>query len=287
MASSRHDHHCHPQCRRPLPRLGGGGSLSIHDLAEAYSATGAAWQRGPGRVYDRLAAALVAATPVPLEGRTVLDVGAGAGAGTRAIWAAGGTPVALDVALGMLQAIGPTRPACVVADASALPVADRCVDGVVAAFSLNHLPAPSGALCEAVRAARPGSPVLVSAYASEDGHPVKDAVDAAAAELGWKPAPWVSDLRTTSIPVLASIEGARRAALDAGLVDVEVTRVDVGFPDLGPEDLVAWRCGMAQVAPFVARLSPVERDRLRARAIDLLGAAPTLVRRIVVIAAVT
>lgn len=260
--------------------------MSRRDLAQAYSATGAAWQHGPGRVYDRLAGVLVAASPVGLAGRTVLDVGAGTGAGTRAIWAAGGTPVAFDIALGMLQAIGPNRPACVVADACTLPLPDCSIDGVVAAFSLNHLPTPADALREAARVVRPGSPLLVSAYAAEDGHPVKEAVDAAAAELGWTPDPWVSDLRATSMPLLASILGARQAAAVAGLVDVEVRRVDVSFPDLGADDLVAWRCGMAQLAPFVAGLTAVQRAQLRSRSLELLGTPPTLVRRIVVIAAV-
>lgn len=260
--------------------------MSRRDLAQAYSSAAAAWQRGPGRVYDRLATTLVAASPVALDDRTVLDIGAGTGAASRAVGAAGGSTIALDVALGMLQAIGPARPACVVADASTLPMPDRSVDGVVAAFSLNHLPTPEAALREAARVVRPGGPVLVSAYAAEDGHPVKDAVDAAAAELGWTPEPWVSDLRTTSIPQLASIPRARQAARAAGLVDVEVTRVDVAFPDLGAEDLVAWRCGMAQLAPFVAGLTPVQRRRLEARSLEMLGTPLTLVRRMVVIAAV-
>jgi len=38
-------------------------------LTAAYSATGAAWQQGPGRVYDRLAETVVAACPVPVRGR--------------------------------------------------------------------------------------------------------------------------------------------------------------------------------------------------------------------------
>lgn len=261
--------------------------MSLRDLAQAYSATGVAWQHGPGRVYDRLAATLVAASPVALANRTVLDVGAGAGAATRAIWEAGGVPIAVDVAVGMLQAIGPGRPACVVADARTLPVRDRSVDGVVAAFSLNHLPDPQEALREAARVVRPGSPVLVSAYATDDAHPVKGAVDMAATELGWQPEAWVSDLRTTSIPTLASIERARQAAHDAGLVDAEVRRIEVAFPELAAEDLVAWRCGMAQLAPFVGGLTPVQREQLRARSIELLGTPPTLVRRLVVIAAVT
>ncbi len=254
-------------------------------MADAYSATGAAWQRGPGRVYDRLAEAVVAASPRSLAGRTVLDLGAGTGAATRAIGAVGGRSIAADVAVGMLRAIDPPVPSAL-ADARALPFAARSLDGVVAAFALNHLPDPHQALMEAVRVSRTGSPILVSAYAGDDTHPVKDAVNTAAAELGWRPDAWIDELRTTTMPILASVEGARRVAQEAGLPDADVRRLEVGFPELGAEDLVAWRCGMAQTAPFVAGLTYAQQDQLRARAIDLLGAAPPLVRRVVMLTAI-
>lgn len=255
-------------------------------LGDAYSASAAAWQRGPRRVYDRLAALLVAASPVPLARRTVLDLGAGTGAASRAIAEAGGRPLAVDLAAGMLRAIPPPRPPSAVADARRLPLASGSVDGAVAAFSLNHVSDPHRALQEVSRVLRPGSPVLVSAYATDDQHPVKAAVDAAATELGWQPEAWVDELRATSIPVLATEDGARRAAEAAGLTWLRVQRMEVPFPDLGPDDLVAWRCGMAQVAPFVAALDPADRQRLHSRARALLGDAPPLLRRIVTICGV-
>lgn len=260
--------------------------MSTDALVRAYSSTGAAWQRGPGRIYDRLAETLVAASPVPLAGRLVLDLGAGTGAATRAIRAAGGSSIAADVALGMLRAMRPEQVARAVADARALPVADGTLDGVVAAFSLNHVPDPERALREALRVTKPGSPLLVSSYASDDTHPVKQAVDQAATELGWRSEGWVHDLRTVSIPVLASVEGARRVALEAGLDRVEVRYAQVPFPELTAQDLVAWRCGMAQLAPFVADLDASERRRLGARSVELLGAAPVLVRSLVLLTAV-
>jgi SAM-dependent methyltransferase len=261
--------------------------LSAQALADAYSGTGPAWQSGPGRVYDRLAEALVDITPVPLATRTVVDLGAGTGAASRAIAAAGGHPVAVDLALGMLRAIGPTRPPCVVSDARALPLADRSVGGVVAAFSLNHVADPHRALAEAARVVAPGGPVLASAYADDDAHPVKAAVDAAAAEQGWVAEPWVAELRASILPILSSVDGARAAAAGAGLGMVRITKVDVPFPHLEPSDLVAWRCGMAQLAPFVAALDDRGRHRLHERALELLGDAPPLVRRVITIAAVT
>jgi hypothetical protein len=62
--------------------------------------------------------------------------------------------------------------------------------------------------------------------------------------------------------------------------------VRVPFPELRAEDLVAWRLGMAQHAPFVAGLSPADRDAVRDRAVALLGDAPPLVRSFLVITAV-
>ena len=255
-------------------------------VADAYSRSGTAWQRGPARVYDRLAEAMVRVSPVPLAGRIVLDVGAGTGAASRAIRAAGGIPIASDVAVGMLHAIAPVAPPCVAADARRLPFATRSVGGIVAAFSLNHLPDPACGLREAGRVVRRGAPLLASAYASDDTHPVKDAVNAAAAELGWTPEPWVEELRTVSTPQLATVERATAVAAEAGLDDVEVHRLEVAYPDLSTSELIAWRCGMAQLAPFVVRLEPPDQARLRARAAELLGTAPPLVRRVIVIAAV-
>ncbi len=259
--------------------------MTARAIAHAYSATGAAWQHGPGRVYDRLATVLVAQSPVALADRLVLDLGAGTGAATRAVRAAGGTPIATDLAIGMLRGTGPSRPPSAVSDARALPFASQSFDGVVAAFSLNHVPDPQHALREAARVARSGSPVLVSAYATGDAHPVKAAVDGAAAELGWRPGAWVDELQAVSIPMLASVESARQVAREAGLLDAVVQQIEVAFPDLGADDLVAWRCGMAQVAPFIAGLTAEQQDVLRGRAVELLGAAPTLVRHVVVMAA--
>src|SRR5687767_7852362 len=118
-------------------------------VGDAYSATGAAWQVGPGRVYDRLAEVLVDLSPVPLAGRLVLDVGAGTGAASRAIARAGGRPVAVDLALGMLAVDRRRRPPGAVADGRRLPLATDSCGAVVAAFSFNHVPDPQRAFGEA------------------------------------------------------------------------------------------------------------------------------------------
>lgn len=259
-------------------------SLPGRSVGDAYSATGAAWQRGPSRVYDRLAEVLVAATPVPLAGRLVLDVGAGTGAASRAITRAGGRPIAVDLAPGMLAVDRAHRPPAAVADGRRLPLATGACGAVVAAFSYNHVPDPHLALAEAARVVAPGGAVLASAYAADDDHPVKAAVDAAAAEAGWRPDPWADDLRAASMPQLATAERAVAAAERAGLC-ADGRIVDVPFPYLDGEDLVAWRLGMATLAPFVAGLPLVRQRALEGRALELLGEPQVLVRRVVLLTA--
>ena len=263
-----------------------GAGVADDDMAAAYSATGSAWQAGAGPVYDRMAEALVAASPVELRGRLVLDVGAGTGAASRAVAAAGARLVACDFAVGMLVAGAARRhqPA-MGADARALPVRAGSVGAVVAAFSFNHVPDPHRALAEAARTVEPGGAVLASVYAHDDRHPVKEAVEDAATALGWRPPAWVARLRAEAIPQLATVERARRAVARAGLASARVERVDVAFPDLGPVDLVRWRLGMAQMAPFTATLTPSQRDELERGALTRLGDAPPLLRRMIVIAA--
>ena len=166
--------------------------MSVRD---AYSATGVAWRDGPERVYQRLADVLVAASPVSLAGRRVADVGSGTGAASRSIAQAGGRPIALDLAVGMLTVDQATRPPAVVADARRLPLATASCTAVVAAFSYNHVPDPERALADAARVVVPGGAVLASAYGADDTHPVKAAVDRAAAEAGWAAEPWIDEMK--------------------------------------------------------------------------------------------
>ena len=256
------------------------------DLRDAYSATGDEWQRGPGRIYERLADVLVAASPVPVEGALVADIGAGTGAGGRAARSAGAASVvALDVAFGMLQADPDGTPA-VVGDARVLPLRAGCVDLGLAAFSLNHLADPAAGLREAARIVRPGGAVVAGAYAGDDTHPVKEVVEVVLRRHGWAPPGWVDWMRTEAVPRLASVDGAAAAARAAGLVRSTVEHVGVPFPDLSVEALVAWRLGMAQHAPFVATLDAEARASIVEAAVQELGPRPpTLARQVVVLAA--
>jgi SAM-dependent methyltransferase len=255
--------------------------------AAAYSATGGAWQRGPGRIYDRLAEVLVERAPTPLAGARMLDVGAGTGAATRAMLAAGAASVvAIDSAIGMLAHASRDRPPAVAGDAQALPFATGTFDGTVAAFSLNHLSDPAAGLREMARVTRRGGCLLASAYAADDTHPVKQAVEAALAARGWTADPWYLAVRYDATPQLATPERAADAVHLSGL-EARVHALRVPFPDLGPGDLVEWRLGLAQHAPFVAGLAPAARAAVVAEATALLGnRPPPLVRSMVVIEAV-
>jgi ubiquinone/menaquinone biosynthesis C-methylase UbiE len=269
----------------------GRGSVPVisRSLAAAYSDTAGAWQAGPGRVYDRLAVAVVGCSPVPLRNELVLDIGAGTGAASRAIVAVGGRPVAADLAPAMIatlrKAIVPPPPA-VVADLRALPVATGGAGAAIAAFSLNHVTDPEHAVRELARVTRPDGPIVVSAYADDDAHPVRGAVQAALTESGWEPADWYRALRRDAMPLLARPEAAVAIGRAAGLREVAARRLEVAFPELSPADLVGWRLGMAQHAPYVASLPSEVRAEVAARATQRLGPSPpVLIRRVVVLVA--
>lgn len=255
--------------------------------AAAYSATGPVWQQGPGPVYDRLAEAVVERSPVAVVGASALDVGAGTGAASRALLRAGAARVtAVDAAAGMLAHDRGSRPPAAVGDALALPFATASFDVTVASFSLNHVADPAAGLAEAARVTRPCGGVLASAYAADDVHPVKEAVESALAARGWEPEAWYEAVRGTTAPKLATVEAATAAAGEAGL-DADVLALRVPFPDLDAAALVAWRLGLAQHAPFVATLPAEEQQDLAGDAAARLGEGwPVLERSVILVRAV-
>jgi SAM-dependent methyltransferase len=259
----------------------------VSSLADAYSATGHAWETGPGLVYNRLAAIAVEMSPVPLTGRTILDLGAGTGAASRAIAAAGGSPIALDAAFGMLADDRARRPPATQGDALALPFRDAAFGGLVAAFSLNHLGEPARALRECARVVEGGGPIIASTYAGDDAHPVRAAVTTALSERGFDSPEWYQRLSSDDVPLLASLDRCAAVIADADIAAV-AQPVRVPYPDLDPAALIEWRLGMAQHAPFVAALDAEARSAVVARAIELLGADPPMLERsIIVITAVS
>ena len=257
-------------------------------VAAAYSATGGAWQAGPGRIYDRLAEVVVAGAPVPLAGCRVLDVGAGTGAASRAALAAGAASVvAVDAAVGMLAHAADQRPPATVGDARLLPFRSASFGAAVAAFSLNHISDPAAGLREMARVTRSGGALVAAAYGADDSHPVKAAVEHALLDRGWAVEPWYRAVREQAVPRLATVAGFAAAAEAAG-IDGEVEALRIALPELHARDLVAWRLGMAQHAPFVSRLAPAEAAAVAEEALARLGPEPpVLVRSIVVLRAVS
>jgi SAM-dependent methyltransferase len=255
---------------------------SPDSTAGAYSIGAAAWASGPSRVYARLADALVAASSVPFTGRLICDVGAGTGVASRAALAVGARVVATDLAPGMLAVDAQGRPPAVVADATSLPFPDGVFGGVVAAYCYNHLDDPVAGLREARRIVAPNSPVLASAYAEDDTHPVKAATEQALRAAGWSEPAFYGSMKADAMPKLATVERATAAAVAAGLRGVVVDAVRVPFPELTLDDLIEWRLGMANSAWFVAGLTPDARAELVARTAVILGDdVPVLVRSVI------
>ena len=264
--------------------LGAAASVTDTNVAQrrAYTATGEWWQTGPGRIYDRMAAVLVAHVPRPLDAAVVIDVGAGTGAASRAAMAAGAAVViAVDAAHGMVAADSRRRPPAVAGDATHLPLRTASADVVLAAFSFNHLADPAAGFAEAARVARPGGAIAVSTYAADDRHPVKAIVEEELGALGWSTPAWYVASRARAA-AFATPAACRRAAAAAGL-DATVDRVEVPFPELGPGDLVAWRLGMAHHAPFVRRLSAAVRCGVLDRATERVRAEPLLRRSVLLV----
>jgi SAM-dependent methyltransferase len=250
------------------------------ELANAYTSAAAGWAAGPNLVYRRLAAELIDRSPIALVGRNVLDIGAGTGAATDALQAAGAQPIATDASIGMLRLDRNERPPSAQADALALPFRAGSVGAVVASFVFNHVDDPALAFREAARVSERGGVVLASSYASDDTHPVKAAVDEAMTETGWSPEPWFEHVRSVTVPAMAT-EAACRDVLQCAGLDGTVELARVTFPDLRPLDLLRWRFGMAQYATHLAALQSDDYKRLEARSLELLGDDPPVLERVV------
>ncbi len=245
------------------------------EIAAAYDGAAARWRRGAAGVYARLAAALVARTPVPVVGACVLDVGAGTGAaGTAALAAGAASVVAVDLAPRMLG-LGDPRIHATGADAAQLPFRDGAFDLAVAALSLGHLPVPGQALGEMRRVA---GAALASAFAPGWTHPAKAAVDEAMAAFGFAEPGWYSRMKQESEPLVNDAAALTDLARAAGFASVRVTPVEVDSGLDSPASIVAWRFGMAHLAPFVDGLAPDQQEQARAAAeAAVIGTGPVVI----------
>jgi SAM-dependent methyltransferase len=240
----------------------------------AYDAAADAWADAAAPVYARFAAAMVEQSLVPLTGATVLDVGAGTAVACDAALAAGAQrAVATDIAEQMLRRRHPPTQA-VVADAARLPFGDDTFDLVMGGFCLGHLPDPGAALAEWRRV---GSATLATAFAPGPPHPAKAAVAEAAERFGFVSPPWHERLKKLE-PQVEDPELLMSLARSAGHRTVEVTQLTVDTGLRTPAEIVDWRWGMANLAPFVAGLSADRRAEARRAAEDATaGLGPVLV----------
>lgn len=232
-------------------------------VAAAYDDAASGWRGGAERVYARLADALVATSPVPLAGARVLDAGAGTAVAGQAALARGASQVvASDIAGAMLGFRGAQIEA-VVADLARLPFADGSFDLTVAAFCLGHLPDPAAGMSELRRV---GRAVVASAFTPGWTHPAKGAVDEVMTEFGFVIPDWYRRVKDDTEPAVNDAAGLAALARGAGFETVEVQQLEVDSGLESPAEVVAWRFGMAHLAPYVAGLPEAVLASARARA---------------------
>ena len=187
---------------------------------QGYEGAAAAWADGAELVYGPLADALLARAP-EVAGRVVLDVGAGTGAVSRRLVAAGANAVAVDASWPMLAHQASSRPPAVVGDISRLPLVDDAVDGAAAAFVLNHLADPVVALVEMRRVVRRGGFIVASVFSTAHPPAAKSAIDGALAAAGWEPPDWYRFFKSVESR-LGSAASMRLAAQEADLEHIDV-----------------------------------------------------------------
>jgi hypothetical protein len=148
------------------------------------------------------------------------------------------------------------------------------VDGLVAAFSFNHLHDPASGFREARRVCRTGSPVLVAAYAADDDHPVKAAAEQALVEAGWARSPGTTTCGPTPSP------GWRRStACGPRLGPAASTATPIGWwcrsPTCHPPTSWPGASAWPPPPPSWPPSPPTAQSALHTRALDLLVTTAT------------
>jgi ubiquinone/menaquinone biosynthesis C-methylase UbiE len=253
-----------------------GAALRVSELRGVYDGSGAAWARGPSRLYDKLALRII--EPTRLQGALVLDAGAGTGAVCRALRRAGATPVALDTSADMLAQLGTAALHAVIGDICSEPFADGTFDAAVSAFVLSHVEAPERALAEMRRVVKPLGAIIAAVFGAAPTNASKDVVDRIAADYGFVAPAWYTTFKSHTEPLTNTPERFRACAGAAGLSDITILDVEVDSGIDTPEALVEYRIGMAHLAPFVSSLSPPRRERFMLDAADDVAARGQAVR---------
>jgi ubiquinone/menaquinone biosynthesis C-methylase UbiE len=225
-----------------------------------YEDAATAWADDAELVYGPMADALLARATVR-AGQLVLDLGAGTGAVSHRLVAAGAQAVAVDASWSMLAHQASSRPPGVVGDISRLPLVDGAVDGAAAAFVLNHLADPVAALVEMRRVVRRDGFIVASVFSIADPPASKAAIDGALATAGWEPPEWYRFLKSVD-DQLGSAATMRIAAQAADLEHIDVVERSVRTGVTDPRDIVRYRLSQPQRALFVAELSEEARRRV-------------------------
>src|SRR5215469_344826 len=121
-------------------------------------------QTEPDLFYRGLAEDAVAqlAMHTELAGRTVVDVGGGAGYFTAAFRAAGADGYLFEPDQAEMLSRGAPQPGAVLADGYWLPVADSSADVCFSSNVLEHVADPAGLIEEMIRATKPGGLIYLS-----------------------------------------------------------------------------------------------------------------------------
>lgn len=238
----------------------------------AYAGGATSWARDATPVYAPLARYLLAALPLDVGRRRVLDAGAGTGVVGDLLRDQGARVTAVDLEPDMVEHLTGKGPA-VLADVRRMPFSAQEFDLSVAAFLLNHLADPVAGLAELARVTAADGWVLTSVFGN-DRPPAKDLIDAVAADFGYAPPRWYVQQRQAAErtgTVSGLSDAARRAGLRVELVDERP--VDTGLSAAG--DVVRYRCALPQLRPFVASLDPVAQRAFRAAAAAALSEVGT------------
>ncbi len=168
-ARRRGTHHAASLGSAPVPPADGSGSGEPAALSDARRYTKRELfrlfmdeKRDPVPFYERLAEKSIAELPHVLEGRRILDLGAGAGHYTEVLRRFGAVVAAVELeADHLVGADGPLRSG-VSADAWFLPFGDATFDGVYCSNMLEHTPDVRPVLAELTRVLRPGGWAWIS-----------------------------------------------------------------------------------------------------------------------------
>jgi ubiquinone/menaquinone biosynthesis C-methylase UbiE len=233
------------------------------------------WGAGPERVYDALSAGALAGHRSVLQGRLVLDVGAGTGCTSRALASLGARPLALDASWPMLRRRRAAQLPAVTSDAVALAVGDAVVGATVAAFVLSHVDDHVRLLREAGRVTAGGGAVVAISFDDTGTRAeAQEVVDDVLRDWGWTPPGWYRHLKEVLEPAAADPVRLLATADAAGLEEARTEMLSVDTMITAPHQQVDWRLGAPGAAAFVAAMPAAQREALRAAAVTALGPSP-------------